>query len=102
MQLLGAHERLSAQRAYEVGLVSEICPQAELDERARWIAETIAARPRASVQATLRAAWSTRELPRSQALAQGTSFLALGWSPENIEEGQRFFSSGGRVEWRKR
>jgi hypothetical protein len=54
------------------------------------------------VQATLRAAWATRELPRSQALAQGTSFLALGWSPENIEEGQRFFASGGRVEWRKR
>lgn len=102
MQLLGAHERLSAQRAYEVGLVSEICPAAELDERARWIAETIAARPRASVQATLRAAWSTRDLPRSQALAQGSSFLALGWSPENIEEGQRFFAGGGRVEWRKR
>src|SRR5262245_36879952 len=102
MQLLGAHERLSAQRAYEIGLVSEVCPAGELDERARWIAETIAARPRASVQATLRAAWSTRELPRSQALAQGTSFLALGWSPENIEEGQRFFASGGRVEWRKR
>jgi enoyl-CoA hydratase/carnithine racemase len=102
MQLLGAHERLSAQRAYEIGLVSEVCAPAELDERARWIAETIAARPRASVQATLRAAWSTRDLPRSQALAQGASFLALGWSPENIEEGQRFFASGGRVEWRKR
>jgi enoyl-CoA hydratase/carnithine racemase len=102
MQLLGAHERLSAQRAYEVGLVTEVCPLAELDERARWVAETIAARPRASVQATLRAAWSTRELGRSQALDQGGSFLALGWSPENIAEGQRFFASGGRVEWRKR
>ncbi|MBM4268665.1 MAG: enoyl-CoA hydratase/isomerase family protein [Deltaproteobacteria bacterium] len=102
MQLLGAHERLSAQRAFDIGLVTEVCPAAELDERARWIAETIAARPRAAVQATLRAAWSTRDLPRSQALAQGGSFLALGWSPENIAEGQRFFESGGRVEWRKR
>ena len=102
MQLLGAHERLTAQRAYEIGLVSEVCPLSELEGRARWIAETIAARPRESVQATLRAAWATRDLPRAQALAQGSSFLALGWNPENLEEGQRFFASGGRVEWRKR
>jgi enoyl-CoA hydratase/carnithine racemase len=102
MQLLGAHERLSAARALEIGLVSEVVPGAELDERARWVAETIAARPRAAIQATLRAAWSTRDLPRTQALAQGASFLATGWSPESLAEGQRFFASGGRVEWRKR
>ncbi len=102
MQLLGAHERLSARRALEIGLVSEICPAADLMERARWIAETIAARPREAVQATLRAAWSTRELPRSQALAQGSAFLALGWKPENLAEGQRFFTQGGRVDWKLR
>ena len=102
MQLLGAHERLSARRALEIGLVSEICPAADLAERARWIAETIAARPREAIQATLRAAWSTRELPRSQALAQGSAFLALGWKPENLAEGQRFFAQGGRVDWKLR
>lgn len=102
MQLLGAHERLSAERALEIGLVSEVVAGADLDARARWIAETIAARPRAAVQATLRAAWATRDLPRAQALAAGATFLALGWSPENLAEGQRFFASGQRVEWRKR
>ncbi|MEO2169934.1 MAG: enoyl-CoA hydratase/isomerase family protein, partial [bacterium] len=71
MQLLGAHERMSAQTAQRLGMVSEVCPRTDLDERARWIAETIAARPREAVQRTVRAAWSTRELTRSQALAQG-------------------------------
>jgi enoyl-CoA hydratase/carnithine racemase len=102
MQLLGAHERLSAQRAHEIGLVSDVVPYAELDERARWIAERIAAQPREAVQATVRAAWSTRDLPRAQALAQGAAFLALGWNPDNLAAGQRAFASGRRVEWRKR
>ena len=102
MQLLGAHERMSAETAQRLGMVSEVCPRTDLDERARWIAETIAARPREAVQGTVRAAWSTRELTRSQALAQGGAFLALGWKPENLAEGQRFFSSGKRVEWQKR
>jgi len=102
MQLLGAHERMSARRACEIGLASEVCPAAELDERARWIAETIAARPREAVQATVRAAWATRELTRSQALQQAAAFVALGWKPENLAEGQRFFASGGRVTWRTR
>ena len=41
MTLLGNHERLSAQRAHEVGLVSEVVPGAELADAARWAAEAI-------------------------------------------------------------
>lgn len=102
MQLLGAHERLGAETAQKIGLVSEVCPGEELDDRARWVAETIAARPREAIQGTVRAAWATREMTRSQALAQGGAFLSLGWKPENLAEGQSFFSSGQRVEWKKR
>lgn len=102
MQLLGAHERLSAQRAHEIGLVSEVVPGPELEDRARWAAETIAARPRLAIQGTVRAAWASKELGRSQALELGNAFLALGRSDADIEEGQRFFTSGGRVEPRVR
>lgn len=102
MQLLGAHERMSAQRAYEIGLVSEICKPEELLDRARWIAETIAARPAKSIQGTVYAAWATTEYPRSHALEQGKLFLAQAHDVENLHEGQRFFASGQRVEWRKR
>ena len=36
--LLGAYERMSAARAHQVGLVSEVVPQEELLERAMWVA----------------------------------------------------------------
>ena len=102
MQLLGAHERMSAQRALEIGLISEVCKPDELQDRARWIAETIAERPAKSIQGTVYAAWATREYPRSRALELGKLFLAQAHDPKNMFEGQKFFSSGKRVEWKKR
>lgn len=101
MQLLGANERMSAERALRVSLVSEICAPDQLDERARWIAETIARQPAKSVQGTVAAAWATTEYPRSQALASGKMFLAQAHDVESMNEGQRFFSSGKRVAWKK-
>src|SRR2546421_3651182 len=75
IQLLGAHERLSAQRAHQIGLVSEVCPVAELHERAQWVAGVIAERPPLAIQATLRATWAAHELSRSQALALGYAYV---------------------------
>ena len=37
LSLLGAHERMSAERAREVGLVSEVVPADELAERHEWV-----------------------------------------------------------------
>ena len=42
MGRMGKEERLSAQRAYEVGLVSEVVPAERLLERAIEIAQSIA------------------------------------------------------------
>jgi enoyl-CoA hydratase/carnithine racemase len=102
MQLLGSHERLSAQRAFDIGMVSEVVPAAELAERAGWVARVIADRPPLAIQATLRATWAAHELSRSQALALGYVYIGLGTSQESIAEGQAAFASGQRVEWRLR
>lgn len=102
MTLLGNHERLSAQRAYEVGLVSEVCPSAELEDRAGWVADTIASAPAGPTQATLRTLWAGRELSRRQALDLGNTFLALGMSEESLAQGQQVFTSGRRSEPRTR
>jgi enoyl-CoA hydratase/carnithine racemase len=99
--LLGAHERMSAHRAHELGLVSEVVPRDELLERALWVADAIASAPALAVQATLRAIWMGHELARREALAQVSSFVSLGTAYENIENGQQAFKSG-RVEWRLR
>jgi enoyl-CoA hydratase/carnithine racemase len=102
MQLLGNDERLSAKRAHEIGLVSEVVPTNELRGAAQWIADRIAEKPPLAVQGTLRALWAARDLPRSQALALGYAFVKMGTSPESIKEGQRAFESGERPKWRLR
>ena len=81
LSLLGNHERLSADRAYQIGLVSEVVPAAELLERAGWAA---------------------RELGQRQALKLGYAFVAMGTSQESIAEGQKIFESGKRIDWRLR
>jgi enoyl-CoA hydratase/carnithine racemase len=99
--LMGMHERMSAARAYQLGLVSEVVPASELMERAMWIASTIASAPVLAVQGTLRAVWAANELSRSAALAQVSALVSLGTQFENIERGHEAFK-GARPEWRLR
>jgi enoyl-CoA hydratase/carnithine racemase len=101
LALLGAHERMSAQRAYQVGLVSEVVPAEELMERAMWVASTIASAPPLAIQGTLRAIWMAHELSRREALAQVSTIVSLGTTYENIKAGQERFKTT-RVEWRLR
>ena len=64
MSLLGNWERMTAQRALQVGLVTEVVPLSELSERAAWVAHAIASAPPTAIQATLRAVWAAEELSR--------------------------------------
>ncbi len=99
--LLGAHERMSAARAHQLGLVSEVVPAAELRERAMWVARAIASAPVMAVQGTLRAVWMAHEVARREALAQMSSLVLLGTDYDEIENGQQSFQ-GERIEWRLR
>ena len=102
LSLLGNHERLSAQRAYEIGMVSEVAPAGELMERATWAAEAIASAPPLAIQGTVRALWGAREHGQREAVRLGYAYVAMGTSQESIAEGQKFFESGKRIEWRLR
>jgi enoyl-CoA hydratase/carnithine racemase len=99
--LLGVHERMSAARAYDLGLVSELASNEQLMERAMWIATRIASAPALAVQGTLRAIWAANELSRNTALAQVSALVKLGTQYENIQEGQDVFKTD-RPEWRLR
>lgn len=102
MQLLGNHERMSAQRAHQIGLVSEIVPAEDLAEAAALVARSIASQPPLAVEATLRAIWGALDLPRTKALETAYGFVRLGNSSESIREGQESFKSGRRPRWRLR
>jgi len=102
LSLLGAYERMSAERAHQVGFVSEVAPKEALADRARWAAQAIADQPALAVQGTLRALWMGLEMSRRQALDHAFLVTAVGTDPATLEEGQAAFSSGKRIEWRLR
>jgi enoyl-CoA hydratase/carnithine racemase len=76
--LLGLDERLSPERALQIGLVSEVLPRARLWDRADEIARVIAAKPPAAIQGTVRAIWESLDATRTQALRTGLSYTQLG------------------------
>ena len=76
--LLGLDERLSPERALQIGLVSEVLPRAQLWDRADEIARVIAAKPPAAIQGTVRAIWESLDATRTQALRTGLSYTQLG------------------------
>ncbi|MYW03745.1 enoyl-CoA hydratase/isomerase family protein [Streptomyces sp. SID3343] len=85
LTLLGNAERMSAKRAYETGLVSEVVPAADLLDTARWAAETIASYPPHGVQGSVRSIWAARDLTRAQALTMAPHMIELGnldWSEQ--------------------
>ena len=102
LSLLGNYERMSAQRAYQIGMVSEVVPGPELVTRARELAAMIASQPRLAVEGTVRALWSTRSMPQREAVRLGYAYVAMGTNQESIAEGQKLFASGKRVEWKLR
>lgn len=102
ISLVGNAERVSAKRAYEIGLVSEVVPGPDLLGAATQVAETIAGYPELAVQGTVRAIWSARDLTRVQALGMGYGYIAMGTTSEGLKEGQRRFASGERPSWRLR
>ncbi|CAL9462896.1 Short-chain-enoyl-CoA hydratase [Streptomyces sp. enrichment culture] len=83
LALMGTAERLSARRAYEIGLVSELAAPAELAGAALRAARTLAGFPTQAVQGTVRALWSAKQAVLQQALAQAPALIALGNLPSD-------------------
>ena len=102
MMLLGSHERMSAKRAYEIGLVSEVCPRDELTDRVEWAAGVIAGAPALAIQGTMRALWTGLEVSRSQAIELANLYTRIGNDAAAFKEAQTAFESGKRPEWRIR
>ncbi|MFJ7302422.1 enoyl-CoA hydratase/isomerase family protein [Streptomyces sp. NPDC099088] len=81
MALMGTAERISARRAYEVGLVSELTPPGGAVAAAVACAAVIASYPADAVQGTVRALWQAQEATRAAALAHAPQLVSLGNLP---------------------
>ncbi|MEV3968084.1 enoyl-CoA hydratase/isomerase family protein [Streptomyces sp. NPDC050698] len=78
MALMGMAERISARRAYETGLVSQLTARGEAVGEATACAAVLAGYPTEAVQGTVRALWAATEAGRAQGIAQAPHLIALG------------------------
>ncbi len=78
ISLMGNDERMTADTALRVGLVTEITERDQLWSRAHDIAAGIAAKPTAATQGTVRAIWESLDRPYRAAMEQGLLYTRLG------------------------
>jgi len=78
MVLLGNDERVSAQTALRIGIVSEVVALDQLWPRAAELAAIVAAKPAAATAGSLKAIWQSLDLPRSVALATALKYCQIG------------------------
>jgi E-phenylitaconyl-CoA hydratase len=76
--LMGNEERITAETALRIGLVTEVVARDRLRDRAREIATSIAQRNPKAIQGTIRAIWESLDMPRTTALHNGLSYTQIG------------------------
>ncbi|MFF8972277.1 enoyl-CoA hydratase/isomerase family protein [Streptomyces sp. NPDC014995] len=81
MMLMGTAERISARRAYGIGLVSEVTEAGGALAAATACAAVVAGYPAAGVQGTVRALWAAREAACAAGFAQAPHLISLGNLP---------------------
>ena len=81
--LMGNEERITAETALRLGLVTEVVTRDGLRDRAREIALSIARRNPKAIQGTIRAIWESLDMPRTTALLNGVSYTLIGNFPVN-------------------
>jgi enoyl-CoA hydratase/carnithine racemase len=100
MAMVGRHERMSAQRAYELGMISQIVdPPERLREAAQELGEKIAGNSPAAMAATKRALWGALEQGLTDACRAGAKELVSMWGHPDQEEGPRAFAEKRPPNW---
>jgi enoyl-CoA hydratase len=100
MALTGRHERISAQRAYELGILSQVVdPPERLRDEAQVLAEKIAQNSPAAMQATKRALWGALERGLTDACRAGAAEIVSMWGHPDQEEGPLAFVERREAHW---
>jgi enoyl-CoA hydratase/carnithine racemase len=100
MALVGRYERLTAPRAYQLGIISQIVdPPDGLRDAAQSLAETIARNSPAAMAATKRALWGALETGLTDACRAGAAELVGLWGHPDQQEGPRAFAERREADW---
>jgi len=97
--LVGRHERMSAARAYELGLVSEVVPHDRLLERAREIAALVNRNAPLAVRGTRLAIRKGLDLPMHEAEILAEAFRERVVRTDDAREGPKAFNEKRPPKW---
>ena len=102
MALVGRHERMSAARAYELGLVSEVVEHDHLMERAREVAALVNRNAPLAVRGTRLAIRRGLDLPMYEAEVLAETFRERVVRTDDAKEGPQAFMQKRDPVWRCR
>ncbi|MFN6541706.1 enoyl-CoA hydratase/isomerase family protein [Mycolicibacterium nivoides] len=102
MALMGKHERMTVERAYELGLVTEIVEHDKLLERAHEIADTVCLNAPLAVRGTRLAIHKTLDLPLHEGEILAETFRERVVRTEDALEGPRAFVEKRKPNWQAR
>ena len=99
MVVLGRSERLDAQKALQLGLVSEVLPQDQLLDRAMELAGVAASNSPHAIRHSLQALWEGLNLGLDDALANAWNHIVEHRSHPDSREGGRAFLEKRTPNW---
>ena len=99
LALAGAHERMTAARARQLGIVGQVVPLDQLEATAQALAEAIARNSPTALALTKRALWGALEAGLTEACRSGGRDLVAMWGHPDQEEGPRAFAEHRPAAW---
>jgi len=100
MLMLLTGDRIDADEAYRIGLVSKVLPHPELMKAAREIAEKIAANAPLSVRAVKRLVRQGMDMPLSHAIDTERYIFGLLYNSEDRIEGRKAFAEKRKPQYK--
>jgi enoyl-CoA hydratase/carnithine racemase len=99
MEILLTGEPISAQRAYELGLVNKVVPAADLRTEAKKLAATIVANAPLSVRAAKATVYASAEMGWTAALDAADGIYESVYLSADAQEGPRAFAEKRKPVW---
>ena len=99
MTLEGRSYRLTAERAYALGLVDELCREGAELATAMGVARNIAQNSPRANQLSKQALWSSIGQSHEQAAEYGWALARLHWAHPDFQEGPRAFAERREPKW---